>query len=316
MPRLLERTASLLEGIDAQVELDADIGSRTWFHVGGRADALVSPRSVEALVTIAGRCHESGTPLRVLGSGANLLIADDGVDGVVVHLDAACFQKTEVADDGAAPIRAWAGVDLMKLVQDCARLGRDGLAHLAGVPAMVGGAVTMNAGGAFGDTAQAVVRVGLLASDGTRLEIEARDVGFGYRHTRLPSGVILYADLALTPGDPIAIRARVKEIFAYKSASQPMADRSAGCMFRNPTDPATGQRTSAGKLIDQAGLKGHAVGGAYVSQVHGNFIALREGGSASDVLALVRAVQQRVLDRTGINLEREVVVWSRQGEIP
>lgn len=316
MHALLVQQPSLFDGLAATVELDAPLGGLTWFKVGGCADALVTPKTTDALSTLVTRCHETGTPLRVLGSGANLLVADEGVDGVVVRLDAPCFHTVEFDRDGPAPVRAWAGADLMKLVQECARRGLDGLSQLAGIPASVGGAITMNAGGAFGDTAQAVSSVGMLTHSGVRSDISAAEAGFSYRHTNLPRGIVLWADLALMSGDRETIRARVKEIFAYKSRSQPMADRSAGCMFRNPVEASTGLRTSAGRLIDEAKLKGFSCGGAYVSPVHGNFIALREGGSATDVLAVAAEVQLRVLERTGVRLEREVVVWSRRGELP
>ncbi len=306
----------LFTDLDARVELDAPMGPLTWFQVGGRAEALVSPHSHAALATLVTRCHESAVPVRVLGSGANLLVADDGVDGVVVRLDESAFTQFGFADASAAGIvRVGAGADLMTLVQQSARQGFDGLAQLAGIPATVGGAVTMNAGGSYGDTAQAVASVGHVGFDGQVRLLSAAEARFTYRHTEIPPGIILFADLRLERGDPAVIRERVKTIFNYKKSTQPMADRSAGCMFKNPVDPATQQRRSAGQLIDQAGLKGSESGGAYVSPIHGNFIALREGGSADDVLRLVARVQQRVLEHSGIGLEREVVVWSKRGEV-
>ncbi len=306
---------SLWSDIDARVELNAPLGPLTGFRAGGCADALVAPRSQEALVTLVARCHESGVKIRVLGAGENLLVADEGVDGVVVKLDAPVFGRVGFAQatrDGI--VRVGAGANLMALVQEAARNGFDGLAQLAGIPATVGGAITMNAGGAYGDTAQAVAGVGHLSFDATESMLTAEQVGFSYRHTNIPKGIILFADFKLERGDPDVIRERVKEIFHYKKSTQPMADRSAGCMFKNPIDPATGKRRSAGQLIDQAGLKGAEEGGAYVSPVHGNFIALRASGTANDVRRLVARVQMAVLERLGIGLEREVVVWTREGD--
>ena len=306
----------LFTDLDARVELDAPMGPLTWFQVGGRAEALVSPRTHAALSILVTRCHESAVPVRVLGSGANLLVADDGVDGVVVRLDEPAFTQVGFAQACADGIvRVGAGADLMTLVQESARQGFDGLSQLAGIPATVGGAITMNAGGTYGDIAQAVASVGHLAFDGRVRLLSRADARFTYRHTEIPPGIILFADLRLERGDPAVIRERVKTIFNYKKSTQPMADRSAGCMFKNPVDPATGARRSAGQLIDQAGLKGTESGGAYVSPIHGNFIALRDGGSADDVLRLVARVQQRVLEHSGIGLEREVVVWSKRGEV-
>ncbi|MSR28301.1 MAG: UDP-N-acetylmuramate dehydrogenase [Phycisphaerales bacterium] len=317
MKGALAARPSLVSDLDMRVELAAPLGPLTWFRVGGCADALVSPRTEEALATLVRRCHDSGIACRVLGSGANLLVDDDGIDGVVIRLDEPCFRRADFANaTGDGVVRVGAGTDLMALVQQSAREGFDGLAQLAGIPATLGGAITMNAGGAYGDTAQAVHEIGHLGMDGVVRTITAKHAGFAYRHTAIPAGVVLFADLALTRGDPAAIRERVKTIFSYKKSTQPMADRSAGCMFKNPVDPATGSRRSAGHLIDQAGLKGTAVGGAYVSQIHGNFIALTEGGCTSDVLALAARVQLRVLEFSGIHLEREVVVWSKRGEVP
>lgn len=309
---------TLFADLDVEVELDAPIGAQTWFGIGGRADALVRPRTVEALATLARRCAHSAVRLRVLGSGANLLVADEGVDGVVVRLDAPCFSSVEFNAEGpVSAVRAWAGADLMRLVNDTARRGLDGLSHMAGIPASIGGAIRMNAGGAFGDLAQAVRSVHAMSRHGELATYPASELGFGYRHCALaPDAIVIHATLSLHEGDPSAIRDRVRDVFAYKKRTQPMADHSAGCMFRNPTDPSTGARTSAGKLIDEAKLKGHAVGGAYVSERHGNFIGVTPGARAADVLALVAQLQEAVLARTGIRIEREVVVWSRNEEMP
>lgn len=307
---------TLFADLDVAVETDAHIGAMTWFGIGGRADFLVRPQSVDALSTLARRCAQSAVPLRTLGSGANLLVADEGVDGVVVKLDAPCFTGVDYNASGPVEaVRAHAGADLMRLVKDSAQRGLDGLWHLGGIPASIGGAVRMNAGGAYGDMAQVVHSVCAMSRHGDISVYPAAELGFGYRRSLLPpDSTVIWAALSLRPGDPASIRDQLLEVFAYKSRTQPMADHSAGCMFRNPTDPGSGQRVSAGKLIDESGLKGATEGGAFVSERHGNFIGVRPNATATDVLRLVERIQDHVHARCGMRLEREVVVWSRHKE--
>ncbi len=309
-------TPSLWNDLDVSAETDAPIGALTWYRAGGRAELLVQPNSIDALQQLCVRCHESGVEVRVLGSGANLLVTESGVDGVVVRLthQAFCRAHWQGAPSGET-IRVGAGAQLMPLTAESARHGLEGLSALAGIPATIGGAIRMNAGGAFGDTARIVHSIEHLSVAGERTTIAAVDLAFGYRHCALPDGIVVAANLALTPGDPETIREHLKEVSAYKKNTQPMRDNSAGCMFKNPVNPATGVRESAGKLIDLAGLKGMALASAYVSPVHGNFIALKAGGCADDIVALATAVQLRVLEHSGIRLEREVIVWSKKGDV-
>ncbi len=306
----------LWSDLDVAVTLDAPIGEQTWYGAGGLADVLICPNSTDALRSLCTRCDQEGIRVRVLGSGANLLVADDGIDGIVVQLTHPTFCAVDWQDGPTTQMtRIGAGADLMKLVQESARRGLDGLSQLAGIPATVGGAVRMNAGGTFGQISDCVQSIDFISQRGEVVLLSSAALDFGYRRCALPDGIVLAANCALQPGDPAKIRSRVKEVFEYKKSTQPMAERSAGCMFKNPTDTATGIRGSAGRLIDEAGLKGRTIGGAYVSDRHGNFIGLRPGGRACDVIALSNDVQQRVLERTGIRLEREVVVWSKRGEV-
>lgn len=310
--------SKLYADLDVRVELDAPLAAQTWFGVGGSADVLVHPRSADALATLARRCGRDRIPLRVLGSGANLLVDDDGVDGVVVKLDEEAFGRVDFNADGLVErMRVHGGASMERLVQECARRGLSGIEPMAGIPASLGGAIRMNAGGKFGAIGDAVDAVALLLPDG-EVRIFTRDqLVFGYRETNLPAGIVLWASLRVTPDDPVACRSRVKEIFAYKKSTQPMSANSAGCMFRNPTLP-DGTRESAGRLIDRAGLKGTRVGAAFVSMEHGNFLAFdRNTGSArtADMVALVELVQERVRAQCGVELETEVVFW-RRGELP
>lgn len=306
-------TAALFADLAVRVETDVSLAAHTWFGIGGRADVLVHPQDDAALSTLLHRCHQGGIPVHVLGSGANLLVADEGVDGVVIKLDEPSFRAVRSNAEGViGTLRVGAGADLAKLVQDCARRGLEGLSPMAGIPASVGGAVRMNAGGRYGAIGDVVHGVCMLLPDGSRVVYPREQLRFDYRESSLPTGVILWATFSLTEEDPVRVRDRVKEIFNYKKSTQPLADHSAGCMFRNPIGP-DGMRVSAGLLIDRAGLKGERIGGAAVSDRHGNFITVAPGTRSADIEALVQRIRARVRDACGIELDTEVVFW-RRGE--
>ena len=172
----------------------------------------------------------------------------------------------------------------------------------------------MNAGGAFGAISDHVHTVTCITRTGEKVTYPASEIRFNYRKTNIPDPVILYATFQLTPTDPIALREKIKEIFAFKKKTQPLADKSAGCTFKNPLDPVTEERVPAGKLIDEAGLKGFAVGGASISEHHANFIVTQPGATASDVLAVLEEARRRVFEESGLELEEEVVIWRRSKE--
>jgi UDP-N-acetylmuramate dehydrogenase len=308
---------SIFGDLDVDVELDAPIGRLTWYGIGGHADTLVRPRSVETLATLVRRCWRSGTPLRVLGSGANLLIADEGVDGVVVRLDHATFKEIRYNPVGELnALRAMAGADMARTLMDSVRRGMSGLAQMAGIPASIGGAIQMNAGGAYGSIGDAVSSVACISRSGEFLSYPSQELSFEYRRTNIPDPIILSATFALEPSDPVKLRERVKEIFSFKKSTQPLADHSAGCAFKNPIDPVSEQRVPAGRLIDETELKGQQEGGATVSPHHANFIVTQPGATATDVLKLIDLVRRRVRESQGIDLETEVVVWRRDAKEP
>jgi UDP-N-acetylmuramate dehydrogenase len=314
MAAMPEGSTTLFADLDVEVELDAPLAKHTWYGIGGHADALVHPRSEDALCTLLRRCARTSTPVRVLGDGANLLVDDRGIDGVVLKLDAPCFRELAFKAEGAADlVRAGGGCDLSKAIGETTRSSLAGLEPLIGVPATVGGAIRMNAGGKYGEIGDVVHSVGLVTWEGERRTYLRDAIRFSYRHTDLPPGVVSWAILALRPADPVALQQRKKEISAYKASVQPLAAHSAGCMFRNPVDPRTGERVSAGLLIDRAGLKGTRIGGASVSDRHGNFIVVEPGARAADVMELAAKVADETFARTGVRLEREVVFW-RRGE--
>jgi UDP-N-acetylmuramate dehydrogenase len=286
----------------------------TWFGVGGGADAMARPASIDDLR----RCLEIDPNARILGDGANLLVDDAGVGGLVVSLSHPEFCRFDLAGE-KAPIIVPAGAPLPRLITEAVRRGLGGLEGLGGIPATLGGAVVMNAGGAFGQIADVVARVFALDREGREVVLERKGIDFGYRRSGLNHLVITAVALSLTPADPMVLRARLKDVMAYKKSTQPMAERSAGCVFRNPTLDRdlegvgqAGRRVSAGMLIDRAGLKGLASGGALVSDGHANFIVTRPGAVAGDVIRLMMEVRRRVEECFGVRLEPEVVVWRRE----
>ncbi len=291
----------------------------TWFGVGGRADRLVKPASIDDLrAALAIDPH-----LLILGDGANLLVADEGVASLVASLQGD-FHHASV-DPATHIARLGAGVKLFRIIPEFARQGLAGLETLAGIPASVGGAVRMNAGGKFGSFADHVLRVQVMDRDGTIRPLERKDIRFDYRTSGLDDQIILEAQVQLSPEDPALTRERLKDCMAYKKSTQPMGEPSAGCVFKNPTLPhdlnaiaPAGTRVSAGLLIDRAGCKGMSVGGATVSHAHANFIITQKGsqaetggGRANDVIALMDRVAARVFDTFGVSLQPEVVIWRR-----
>jgi UDP-N-acetylmuramate dehydrogenase len=286
----------------------------TWFGIGGGADQLAKPHTVEQLK----QCLAMDPNLLVLGDGANLLVDDGGVAELVISLAAPAFTSTKW-DKEAGTVIAGAGANLPKMVNESVRLGLGGLEGLGGIPASLGGAIRMNAGGSFGQIADVVQRVHGLRRNGTEFTLSRKEIGFSYRHSGLDDVIITHVELALFPTDPVSLRTRHKDVMAYKAKSQPMAERSAGCVFKNPTLSADlkdigvkGQRVSAGMLIDKAGCKGMAVGGASVSERHGNFIvADMKTATARNVIDLMDKVTHKVQAAFGVKLVPEVVVWRR-----
>jgi len=308
----------LFSDLNVRTEANAPLAPRTWYGLGGPARLLTHPSNVQQLAAVVKRCHDAGIETYVLGSGANLLVADSGVPGVVIQLDEPAFRHVQT--DGAT-LKAAAGVDLMKLVLASAKQGLAGMHQLAGIPATVGGAVRMNAGGAYGDTGQSVRRVEVMDRTGQVYYRDRDDLHFGYRRSDILARFILSVEFELHEEDPSELMRQVKEVFMYKKVTQPMGEASAGCAFKNPQagriaqgEPperphASESAPPAGKLIEDAGLKGRRIGGAEISTRHANFVFTHPGAAAEDVLTLMRHVQQLVFERTGVRLEREVVVW-------
>jgi UDP-N-acetylmuramate dehydrogenase len=280
---------------------DVPLGPLTWFGLGGPAEYLIEPDNEEQLAEAVRRCQESGTAIRLLGFGANVLVPDEGVQGVVVRLTADAFTRTSY--EGEA-VTAGAGVDLTRLVRHTVRRGLAGVEGLAGIPGTVGGGICMNCGGRYGEIGMAVKQVRVVGRDGQIHDRDHDDLEFGYRRCALGGEFVVRATFGLGEIDPGELLRRFRRIWMYKQNTQPpLGTRSVGCIFRNPNG------RSAGALIDQAGMKGLRVGGAYVSERHANFILAEPGSRSSEVLELIELIRTRVEEHHGIRLQPEVEIW-------
>lgn len=292
----------------------------TWFGVGGGTTRFATPATITQLSALLA----IDPHLKVLGDGANLLVDDAGIDDLVVRLSAPDF--THVSTNlKTGEVHAGAGTHLFALINRTVKEGLAGLETLAGIPATLGGAIVMNAGGAFGQIADVIERVHALDRSGNTITLGKRDIHFNYRKSGLNHLIITSADLKLTPSDPAQLAKRKQEINDYKLRTQPMSANSAGCCFKNPTLPhdlthngeplgKKGQRVSAGMLIDRASLKGLTHNTAQVSEQHANFLVTpdKHSGKARDIIDLMTIVETRVKATFGVTLEREVVVWQRK----
>ncbi|MEM7622151.1 MAG: UDP-N-acetylmuramate dehydrogenase, partial [Planctomycetota bacterium] len=294
-----------------------DIPIKTWFRVGGNADRLATPESLAELASLLAIEPNA----RVLGDGANLLVDDDGVDGLVIDLRSPAFRTVEI-DPESGRVVAGAGARLPSLIGKTVKAGLAGIEGLAGIPASLGGATVMNAGGRFGEIADVISRVHVVTRNGAPRTLERTDIAFDYRTSgALADCIVTSVELALTPSDEREVKARYRACSAAKEQSQPLADKSAGCCFKNPVLTRTidgvggpGERVSAGRLIDLAECKGLRTGSAEVSMKHANFITADKAGKARHVITLMDEVQRRVHAAFGVHLVREVVVWSRNPE--
>ena len=291
---------SIFNGLEEIVRTDRILAKESWYGLGGPADYFIRPVSVEQLGDVVRRCNDNGIVTKVLGFGSNLLISDDGVRGAVIKLDSDAFKEVTFAGE---EITAGAGAQMSKLVLDCVDKGLSGLEALTGIPGSVGGAVRMNAGGKFGDISSAVESVTLMDSKGEVFEKSKPELSFDYRNCNITASFILSAKMKLNEADSDQILRTVKDMWIYKKNNQPLNTKNSGCIFKNPRD------TSAGALIDRAGLKGLQIGGAVVSDKHANFIVAQKGCSSRDVLRLIEAIQQRVKESFGVDLELELEVW-------
>lgn len=286
---------SLVENI----EFDVPMKTKTSFKVGGLADVLAMPKDAEELGRLVRYISEKGLPSFILGRGTNLLVLDGGIRGVVIDIKG--LNRLEVRDGGF--IHSGAGVPLPKLVYFAMDNSLTGLEFASGIPGSVGGAVVMNAGAAEGEMKDVVESLTLMNEVGDIKEVKRDALCFSYRNLSLPKGsIVLGAVFKLKIGEKEAIKERIHSLMQARKTKQPLDQPNAGCIFKNPP---TG---SAGRIIDEVGLKGLQFGGAKVSDLHANFIVNNGSATAKDILSLVDDVMEKVYEKRGIALEPEIKI--------
>jgi UDP-N-acetylmuramate dehydrogenase len=295
--------AALEAAVGHDVRFDVPMARHTSLRVGGNADAFATPGDREALTRLLRVCSERGIPQRALGAGFNTLVRDGGVDGVVIQLG----RLRGLRSEGAERLRAEAGVSHYRITKHCISEGLSGLEFGAGIPGTVGGWVAMNAGVPERETGDALCEAEILDAEGGEHQMSRDELGFEYRAARgIPDGaVVLSALFAVTGRTPEKVQAEVDRQLARRAGRQPLDVPSCGSVFKNPPGD------HAGRLIEDAGLKGLRVGGAEITPVHANFIANRGGASADDVLELIERARNAVREQTGIELETEVCIVGR-----
>ena len=291
---------TLDKGFEQFVRRAEPLAPHTWFHLGGPAEYFAEPQTVDQLQALVRRCHESNTPVRLLGGGSNVLVRDEGLAGVVVHLYAAAFSGITI---GNRTVAAGGGAKLGQAISASVREGLGGLETLVGIPGTIGGALHGNAGSHGGDIGQWTSRASVMTRAGEIIERSREELVFAYRESSLDELVILSAQFELEQDDPEELTKRMQKQWIIKKANQPLGHQSAGCIFKNP------RGMSAGMLIDQAGLKNTRYGQAEVSDRHANFIVAEAGATSHDVLRLIELVRERVAERLGIDLATEIEIW-------
>ena len=287
---------------DENVKRDEPMCAHTTFRVGGPADFLVSPTSLEDVRAVLVACDDARVPLYIMGRGSNVLVADAGLRGVVVQI-AGNLAGAELHDDGT--VHALAGITNAKLASMAQRAGFAGYEFAAGIPGTVGGAAIMNAGAYDGEFKQVATAVTCLDAQRAVVEVTADEADWSYRRSMmLEKGMtVLSVELKLEHGDPRRIQERMDELARRRSDKQPLDVPSAGSTFKRPIGHY------AGKLIQDAGLMGYTVGGAQVSHKHAGFVVNFDHATAADVAQVIWDVKERVADRFGVELEPEVRMW-------
>ena len=299
-------TRAALENLLAEgVRFDAPVGRFTSLGVGGPADALATPETLDEVVALVALCAAHEVPLQTLGGGFNTLVLDGGLDGVVLRTNR--LRGIALGADGL--LHAEAGVSHSQVTRLCLERGFCGLEFGAGIPGSIGGWVAMNAGVPEREVGARVVEIVAATPRGGRVVVPRDALRFVYRSViGLPAGsVILAARFQLEAGDRESMRAEIDRHLAHRRTTQPIDLPSCGSVFKNPPGE------HAGRLIELAGLKGARCGGAQISSVHANFIVNDGSATAADVATLIRRAQETVRERSGIDLVPEVHIIGRPG---
>lgn len=294
---------TLKKNCRGQLRLNEPLSKHTTFGLGGPADLFFLPADLDDLAIAVPILKDANIPILPLGGGTNTLARDAGFRGIVLCLTAGAH----TIDTTKGIVQAGASTQVFS--RQCQRAGKAGFEFGCGIPGTIGGAIRGNAGAWGGETWNNLIDIrGINLKTGQDETYQKNDVAHGYRHTALsPDFLIVEATFQLGSDNPDAINTKMTQMLSERKASQPLSNRSPGCIFKNPPG------TSAGLLIDQAGCKGLSVGSVQVSDIHANFMVNLGGTSADDVLALIHKVTQRVQDVHSIILEPEVRIIGEHG---
>lgn len=301
------RRGDILRLLRGRAIFDAPMREHTSLRVGGPADCLAGPATIEELKELLHYLRQEKLPYTIIGRGTNLLVRDGGIRGVTIRFGEGLRGWRR---EGETMLYAEAGLPVARLVRWGMEWGMEGCECLAGIPGSLGGALRMNAGTQNGEIKDVISRVGIIDDEGTFREMDRDEMGFAYRQSSLPKGaVIVSALLSLRKGEPEAVRKAVMDLLARRRVTQPLRLPNAGSIFRNP--PAG---PPAGRIIEECGLKNLRVKGAQVSSLHANVIVNVGGATAGDVLSLIELVREKVRELRGITLETEIVVVGEEVE--
>ena len=293
---MLEKLQKLLG--EAKVLVKEPMASHTTFRIGGPADYFVLPETVEELAEILKLCKEGNVPYFILGNGSNLLVGDKGFRGVVVQL----YKNFDGMTIEGTTVTAKAGAMLVRVAKESGKAGLTGLEFASGIPGTIGGAMVMNAGAYGGEMKDVVTAVTVLTKDGEIKKLSGEEMNFRYRGSVVEDEdyIVLEAVMELKEGNLEEIQARMAELTLQRKTKQPIEFPSAGSTFKRP------EGYFAGKLIQDAGLRGFQVGGAQVSEKHCGFVINAGGATAADVMSLMQQVSDKVNEEFGVTLEPEV----------
>jgi len=285
-----------LPAVEGKLAANASLRDQSWFHVGGPAEALFRPASIDDLATFLEKCPID-IPLTTLGAGSNMLIRDGGIAGVVIKLGP---QFATIEQLGNTLIVGAAAMDL-NIARAARKAGLGGLEFLCGIPGALGGALRMNAGAHGREIKDIVQSVTALDRHGNKHNVTVAELGYAYRHSEAPTDWIFTgAVLQGTPCDPALISEKMEKITGTRTDTQPIRERTCGSTFANP------EGHKAWELIDKAGCRGLTIGGAKISEQHCNFMINTGDASASDLETLGEEVRRRVKEQSGIELRWEI----------
>jgi UDP-N-acetylmuramate dehydrogenase len=297
--------AELQELNIGKVKRNELLSQHTTMKIGGPADIFIEPSSLENIQKVMTFIKERQIPWRAIGRGSNLLVSDKGIEGVVIKLGTGLNHL----DINGSTITVGGGHSLVSLSTLISKKGLSGLEFASGIPGSVGGAVYMNAGAHGSDISKILTKAHILFEDGSIEWLSNGEMEFTYRTSVLQNkrpGIVLEAEFQLTKGDRTVIVAQMQKNKDYRKDTQPWNFPCAGSIFRNPLP------NYAGKLIEEAGLKGFQIGGAKISEMHGNFIVNAGNATAKDVLDLIQYIRDEILNLYGVKMETEVEIIGRK----